>query len=46
MLMDRTEPAEVAATLRLDKRKVQRRIEKLLGRLRSRPARSIPALTS
>jgi DNA-binding NarL/FixJ family response regulator len=43
MLMDRTEPAEVAATLRLDKRKVQRRIEKLLGRLRSRPARSIPA---
>ena len=43
MLMDRTEPADVAATLRLDKRKLQRRIEKLLGRLRSRPARSIPA---
>jgi DNA-binding NarL/FixJ family response regulator len=42
MLMDRTEPAEVAATLRLDRRKLQRRIEKLLGRLRARPARSIP----
>ena len=43
MLMDRTEPADVAATLRLDRRKVARRIEQLLGRLRSRPARSIPA---
>jgi DNA-binding NarL/FixJ family response regulator len=43
MLMDRTEPSELAATLRLDRRKLQRRIEKLLGRLRSRPARSIPA---
>jgi DNA-binding NarL/FixJ family response regulator len=43
MLMDHTEPADVAATLRLDKRKLQRRIEKLLGRLRSRSARSIPA---
>jgi DNA-binding NarL/FixJ family response regulator len=42
MLMDRTEPAEVAATLRLDKRKLSRRIEKLLGRLRKRPPRSIP----
>jgi DNA-binding NarL/FixJ family response regulator len=41
MLMDRTEPAEVAATLRLDKRKLSRRIEKLLGRLRKRPPRSI-----
>ena len=37
MLMDRTEPAEVAATLRLDGRKVGRRIERLLGRLRARP---------
>jgi DNA-binding NarL/FixJ family response regulator len=43
MLVDRTEPADVAATLRLDKRKLSRRIEKLLGRLRARPARSIPA---
>ena len=42
MLMDRTEPADVAATLRLDKRKLSRRIEKLLGRLRTRPPRSIP----
>jgi len=43
MLMDRTEPSDVAATLRLDRRKLQRRIEKLLGRLRSRPGRSVPA---
>jgi DNA-binding NarL/FixJ family response regulator len=42
MLMDRTEPAEVAATLRLDTRKLSRRIEKLLGRLRKRPPRSVP----
>jgi DNA-binding NarL/FixJ family response regulator len=42
MLMDRTEPAEVAATLRLDRRKLQRRIEKLLGKLRTRPTRSLP----
>jgi DNA-binding NarL/FixJ family response regulator len=42
MLMDRTEPAEVAATLRLDKRKLSRRIEKLLGKLRTRPPRSLP----
>ena len=41
MLMDRTEPAEVAATLRLDTRKLSRRIEKLLGRLRKRPPRSL-----
>ncbi len=41
MLTDRAEPAEVAATLRLDRRKVARRIERLLARLRSaspRPA--------
>ena len=31
MLVDRTEPAEVAATLRLDRRKLARRIERLLG---------------
>jgi DNA-binding NarL/FixJ family response regulator len=42
MLMDRTEPADVAATLRLDKRKLSRRIEKLLGKLRTRPPRSLP----
>jgi DNA-binding NarL/FixJ family response regulator len=42
MLMDRTEPSDVAATLRLDRRKVARRVEKLLGRLRSQPPRSIP----
>lgn len=42
MLMDRTEPSDVAATLRLDRRKVARRVERLLGRLRSQPARSIP----
>jgi DNA-binding NarL/FixJ family response regulator len=42
MLMDRTEPSDVAATLRLDRRKVQRRVERLLGRLRSQPPRSIP----
>ena len=42
MLMDRTEPSDVAATLRLDRRKVARRVERLLGRLRSQPPRSIP----
>jgi len=34
MLVDRTEPSEVAATLRLDRRKLARRIERVLGRLR------------
>ena len=43
MLVDRTEPAEVAATLRLNPRKMARRIERLLGTLRPRPARSLPA---
>ena len=42
MLVDRTEPAEVAATLRLDRRRLARRIERLLGRLRARPARPSP----
>lgn len=42
MLMDRTEPSDVAATLRLDRRKVARRVERLLGRLRSQSPRSIP----
>ena len=45
MLVDRTEPADVAATLRLDRRKLARRIERLLGRLRARPARSHPGLS-
>ena len=40
MLVDRTEPSEVAATLRLDRRRMARRIERLLGRLRARPARA------
>ena len=43
MLVDRTSPADVAATLRLHPRKLARRIERLLGRLRTRPARSLPA---
>src|SRR3954470_11245279 len=43
MLVDRTEPSEVAATLRLDRRRMARRIERLLGRLRARPARPRPA---
>ena len=42
MLVDRTEPSEVAATLRLDRRRMARRIERLLGRLRARPARPRP----
>ena len=45
MLVDRTEPAEVAATLRLDRRKMARRIERLLARLRAR-RRARPGLTS
>jgi DNA-binding NarL/FixJ family response regulator len=39
MLMDRTSPAEVADALHLDRRKIGRRIERLLGRLRGRPPR-------
>ena len=34
MLVDRTSPADVAATLRLDRRRVAKRIERVLGRLR------------
>ena len=37
MLVDRTPPAEVADTLRLDRRRLPRRIERLLARLRALP---------
>ena len=40
MLMDHTSPAEAAETLHLDGRKVGRRVEALLGRLRSRKPRA------
>jgi DNA-binding NarL/FixJ family response regulator len=40
MLMDRTSPADVADTLHLDRRKVGRRIERLLVRLRARSSRT------
>jgi DNA-binding NarL/FixJ family response regulator len=36
MLLDRTPPAEVADALRLDHRRLNRRTERLLGRLRAR----------
>ena len=39
MLMDRTSPVEVADALHLDRRKLGRRIERLMGRLRGRPPR-------
>ena len=35
MLVDGTPPGDAADTLRLDRRKVGRRIERLLGRLRA-----------
>jgi DNA-binding response OmpR family regulator len=38
MLVDRTPAADVADTLNLDQRRMGRRIERLLGRLRARPA--------
>jgi DNA-binding NarL/FixJ family response regulator len=38
MLVDRTPAADVADTLHLDRRRLGRRIERLLGRLRARPA--------
>jgi DNA-binding NarL/FixJ family response regulator len=38
MLMDRTSPADVAATLHMDRSRVAKRTERLLGRLRRRPA--------
>jgi DNA-binding NarL/FixJ family response regulator len=41
MLMDRTEPADLAATLRLDRRKLAKRIERVLGRLRPRSPRPV-----
>jgi two-component system response regulator DevR len=37
MLVDRTSPADVADALRLDERRMGRRIERLLGQLRARP---------
>jgi len=39
MLVDRTPPSDVADTLRMDRRRIGRRIEALLGRLRSRSPR-------
>jgi DNA-binding NarL/FixJ family response regulator len=43
MLVDRTPPEEVADALRLDRRRLSRRTERLLGRLRARPATSVAA---
>jgi DNA-binding NarL/FixJ family response regulator len=43
MLVDRTSHADVADTLQLPPRKLAKRIERLLGKLRARPARSLPA---
>jgi DNA-binding NarL/FixJ family response regulator len=43
MLVDRTPPAEVADALRLDSRRLSRRTERLLGRLRTRPAPVVAA---
>ena len=37
MLADRTSPADAADALRLDERRLGRRIERLLGQLRARP---------
>jgi hypothetical protein len=42
MLVDRTPAADVAATLKLDRRRMTRRVERLLGRLRA-PRRGTPA---
>ena len=39
MLVDRTSPADMAATLRMDRTRVAKRTERVLGRLRRRPAR-------
>ena len=39
MLVDRTSPADVAETLHLDRRRLGRRTERLLGRLRTRSPR-------
>src|SRR5918997_3966050 len=38
MLVDRTSPAEVAETLHMDRSRVAKRTERVLGRLRRRPA--------
>ncbi len=38
MLVDRTPAADVAATLHMDRRRVAKRTERVLGRLRRRPA--------
>jgi DNA-binding NarL/FixJ family response regulator len=38
MLMDRTSQADVAATLHMDRSRVAKRTERVLGRLRRRPA--------
>ena len=43
MLVDRTPPDEVADALRLDRHRLSRRTERLLGRLRARQATSIAA---
>jgi DNA-binding NarL/FixJ family response regulator len=43
MLVDRTPTAEVADTLRVDRRRMGRRIERLLGRLRSRQPAGVAA---
>jgi DNA-binding NarL/FixJ family response regulator len=43
MLVDRTPQADVAETLRLDRRRLARRTERMLGRLRPRPAAGTPA---
>ena len=43
MLVDRTSHADVADTLQLPPRKLAKQIERLLGKLRARPARSLPA---
>ena len=41
MLVDRTPAADVADTLHLDRRRMGRRIERLLGRLRAQPAAGV-----
>jgi DNA-binding NarL/FixJ family response regulator len=43
MLVDRTPPDEVADALRLDRRRLSRRTERLLGRLRAGQATSVAA---
>ena len=43
MLVDRTPPGEVADALRLDRRRVHRRTERLLGRLRAQPSSGVAA---